>query len=129
MEDFLTYLDPVKLLLCVNEATEAFEDLVKLPLVGLVVQEAEPVFSGAREGVCLCDSRLLFPMWELPVLVSDGSIDGIVGCRLSVDAMGVLEDKIRSVEKFLRSRRNQKRGIYGIVVSSLLNISNMFKEI
>ena len=90
----------MKLLLCVNEATEAFEDLVKMPLVGLVVQEAEPVFSGAREGVCLCNSRLILPVWELPFMVSDGSIDGIVGCRLSVDAMGILEDKLRSVEKF-----------------------------
>ncbi|CAI9296952.1 unnamed protein product [Lactuca saligna] len=83
--------------------------------MGQVVQEAEPVFSGAHEGVCLCASRLLLPVWELPVMVFEGSLDGIVACRLSVDAMGVLEDKLRSVEKFLRSRRNQRRGIYGSV--------------
>lgn len=83
--------------------------------MGQVVQEAEPVFSGAHEGLCLCASRLLLPVWELPVMVCEGAMEGIVGCRLSVEAMAVLEDKIRCVEKFLRSRRNQRRGIYGSV--------------
>ncbi|XP_078429938.1 nucleoporin 155 [Wolffia australiana] len=34
---------------------------------------------------------------------------------LSAEAMQVLEGKIRSLEMFLRSRRNQRRGLYGFV--------------
>ncbi|XP_039127898.1 LOW QUALITY PROTEIN: nuclear pore complex protein NUP155 [Dioscorea cayenensis subsp. rotundata] len=90
--------------------------------MGQVVQEAEPVFSGAHEGLCLCSSRLLLPIWELPVMivrremVSDTRDDeGVVVCRLSTGAMQVLENKIRSLEQFLRSRRNQSRGLYGYV--------------
>ncbi|KAL8150748.1 hypothetical protein V2J09_020556 [Rumex salicifolius] len=91
--------------------------------MGQVVQEAEPVFSGAYEGLCLCSARLLFPVWELPVMVTRGgsgssdstSRDGVVVCRLSVGAMQVLENKIRSLEKLLRSRKNQRRGLYGYV--------------
>lgn len=126
-----------------EKAAEAFEDprLVGIPQLegsgalsntrtaaggfsmGQVVQEAEPVFSGAHEGLCLCSSRLLLPLWELPVMVTKGGVgssnavpeDRIVVCRLSIEAMQVLEDKIRSLEKFLRSRRNQRRGLYGCV--------------
>lgn len=91
--------------------------------MGQVVQEAEPVFSGAHEGLCLCSSRLLLPVWELPVFVSKGDVgpsdasfeNGVVGCRLSVGAMQILENKVRSLEKFLKSRRNQRRGLYGCV--------------
>lgn len=126
-----------------EKAAEAFEDprIVGMPQLegsnaltntrtppggfsmGQVVQEAEPVFSGAHEGLCLCSSRLLFPLWELPVMVvrggggSDGGIENrVVVCRLSVEAMQFLESKIRSLEQFLRSRRNQRRGLYGCVV-------------
>ncbi|GFS40515.1 nucleoporin 155 [Actinidia rufa] len=126
-----------------EKAAEAFEDprLVGIPQLegsgalsntrtaaggfsmGQVVQEAEPVFSGAHEGLCLCSSRLLLPLWELPVMVTKGELgsadampgNGILVCRLSVGAMQILEDKIRSLEKFLRSRRNQRRGLYGCV--------------
>ncbi|KAK3027483.1 hypothetical protein RJ639_040284, partial [Escallonia herrerae] len=125
-----------------GKAAEAFEDprLVGVPQLegsgalsntrtaaggfsmGQVVQEAEPVFSGAHEGLCLCSSRLLLPVWELPVFVTKSGIgsdampeNGVVVCRLSVGAMQILEDKIRSLEKFLRSRRNQRRGLYGCV--------------
>ncbi|KAJ4962058.1 hypothetical protein NE237_021968 [Protea cynaroides] len=89
--------------------------------MGQVVQEAEPIFSGAHEGLCLCSSRLLFPVWELPVMVVKGSAssagfeNGVIVCRLSVGSMQVLESKIRSLEQFLRSRRNQRRGLYGCV--------------
>jgi nuclear pore complex protein Nup155 len=89
--------------------------------MGQVVQEAEPLFSGAYEGLCLCSSRLLYPVWELPVMVVRGLIgsndhgDGVVVCRLSTGAMKVLESKIRSLETFLRSRRNKRRGLYGYV--------------
>lgn len=126
-----------------EKAAEAFEDprVVGMPQLegssafantrtaaggfsmGQVVQEAEPIFSGAHEGLCLCSSRLLLPVWELPVMVMKGGLDtsnvmsenGIVACRLSSGAMQVLENKIRSLEKFLRSRRNQRRGLYGCV--------------
>ncbi|KAJ7954324.1 Nuclear pore complex protein [Quillaja saponaria] len=122
-----------------EKAAEAFEDprVVGMPQLegssalsnprtaaggfsmGQVVQEAEPVFSGAHEGLCLCSSRLLFPLWELPVMVVKGSLgpseNGVFVCRLSLGAMQVLEYKIRSLEKFLRSRRNQRRGLYGCV--------------
>ncbi|XP_076952378.1 nuclear pore complex protein NUP155-like [Bidens hawaiensis] len=120
-----------------EKAAEAFEDprVVGLPQLdgsgalantrtaaggfsmGQVVHEAEPVFSGAHEGLCLCASRLLLPVWELPVMSSSdaNNENGIVGCRLSVEAMQVLEDKLRSLEKFLRSRRNQRRGLYSSV--------------
>lgn len=126
-----------------EKAAEAFEDprVVGMPQLegsgalsntrtaaggfsmGQVVQEAEPVFSGAHEGLCLCSSRLLLPLWELPVFIirggsgspDDMSEDGIITCRLSVGAMRVLEDKIRCLEKFLRSRRNLRRGLYGCV--------------
>lgn len=126
-----------------EKAAEAFEDprLVGMPQLegtnalsntrnagggfsmGQVVQEAEPVFSGAHEGLCLCSSRLLFPLWELPVMVIKGSAgasgtsfeNGVVVCRLSIGAMQVLEHKLRSLENFLRSRRNQRRGLYGCV--------------
>ncbi|CAN4113008.1 unnamed protein product [Withania somnifera] len=90
--------------------------------MGQVVQEAEPVFSGAHEGLCLCSSRLLLPLWELPVFVSKGSIASsdafdnvVIVCRLPGESMQIMEDKIRSLEKFLRSRRNQRRGLYGCV--------------
>ncbi|XVE85482.1 hypothetical protein DITRI_Ditri17bG0094000 [Diplodiscus trichospermus] len=123
-----------------EKAAEAFEDprIVGVPQLegssglsntrtaaggfsmGQVVQEAEPLFSGAHEGLCLCSSRLLFPVWELPVMVVKGGYDtalenGVIACRLSVGAMQVLENKIRALEKFLRSRRNQRRGLYGCV--------------
>lgn len=126
-----------------EKAAEAFEDprVVGIPQLegsgalsntrtaaggfsmGQVVQEAEPVFSGAYEGLCLCSSRLLLPLWELPIMVLKGDIGssdamhetGIVVCRLSTGAMRVLEDKLHSLEKFLRSRRNQRRGLYGCV--------------
>lgn len=125
-----------------EKAAEAFEDprVVGMPQLesnsslsntrtppgsfsmGQVVQEAEPVFSGAHEGLCLCSSRLLFPLWELPVMVikggegSDAAIEkGVIVFRLSVGAMQVLESKIRSLEQFLRSRRNQRRGLYGCI--------------
>ncbi|XP_039069008.1 nuclear pore complex protein NUP155-like isoform X2 [Hibiscus syriacus] len=123
-----------------EKAAEAFEDprIVGVPQVegtsglsntrtaaggfsmGQVVQEAEPVFSGAHEGLCLCSSRFLFPVWELPVMVVKGGYDaasgnGLLACRLSVGAMQVLEKKIRALEMFLRSRRNKRRGLYGCV--------------
>ncbi|GAB2296935.1 hypothetical protein Dimus_031037 [Dionaea muscipula] len=126
-----------------ERAAEAFEDprLVGMPQLegssalsntrtaaggfsmGQVVQEAEPVFSGAYEGLCLCAARLLFPVWELPVMVNKvdsdssdpNSSNGVVVCRLPVRAMQVLETKIRSLEIFLRSRKNQRRGLYGYV--------------
>lgn len=122
-----------------EKAAEAFEDprIVGMPQLenssaaltssrtppggfsmGQVVKEAEPVFSGAHEGLSLCASRLLFPVWELPIMVvrgDPGSDSGVVVCRLSVEAMQVLESKLRSLELFLRSRRNQKRGLYGCV--------------
>ncbi|PKU85184.1 nuclear pore complex protein NUP155 [Dendrobium catenatum] len=90
--------------------------------MGQVVPEAEPLFSGAHEGLCLCASRLLFPVWELPVMTfrreigSDGRFEeGVICCRLPSSAMQVLESKIRSLEQFLRSRRNKRRGLYGSV--------------
>lgn len=90
--------------------------------MGQVVQEAEPVFSSAHEGLCLCSSRLLFPIWELPVMVIRGEVGtdvrfggGVVVCRLSASAMQLLESKIRSLEQFLRSRRDKRRGLYGYV--------------
>ncbi|KAK1262980.1 hypothetical protein QJS04_geneDACA012013 [Acorus gramineus] len=125
-----------------EKAAEAFEDprLVGMPQLegtralsstrtppgsfsmGQVVQEAEPVFSGAHEGLCLCTSRLLFPIWELPIMIIKGEVssetqsrDGVIVCRLSVVAMQVLEAKIRSLEQFIRSRKSQKRGLYGYV--------------
>ncbi|XVF43562.1 hypothetical protein PTKIN_Ptkin02bG0049800 [Pterospermum kingtungense] len=123
-----------------EKAAEAFEDprIVGVPQLegssglsntrtaaggfsmGQVVQEAEPVFSGAHEGLCLCSSRLLFPVWELPVMVVKGgyiaaSENGVITCRLSVATMQVLENKIRALEMFLMSRRNQRRGLYGCV--------------
>lgn len=124
-----------------EKAAEAFEDpgIVGMPQLngstamsntraptggfsmGQVVQDAEPLFSGAHEGLCLCSSRLLFPIWELPVMVvrgevgADAPFGGLVDCRLSVRAMQILESKIRSLEQFLRSRRNKRRGLYGYV--------------
>ncbi|XP_043693925.1 nuclear pore complex protein NUP155-like isoform X2 [Telopea speciosissima] len=125
-----------------EKAAEAFEDarLIGMPQLegsnafsntrttpggfsmGQVVQEVEPIFSGAHEGLCLCSSRLLFPVWELPVMVVKGNVssaagleNGVIVCRLSVGLMEVLENKIRSLEQFLRSRRNQRRGLYGCV--------------
>lgn len=90
--------------------------------MGQVVPEAEPLFSGAHEGLCLCASRLLFPVWELPVMIvqreigSDGRFEeGVICCRLPSSTMQVLESKIRSLEQFLRSRRNKRRGLYGSV--------------
>ncbi|XP_066397154.1 nuclear pore complex protein NUP155-like isoform X2 [Miscanthus floridulus] len=124
-----------------EKAAEAFEDpgLVGMPQIdgttalsntrtqaggfsmGQVVQEAEPLFSGAYEGLCLCSSRLLYPIWELPIMVIRGPAgtnkreDGIIVCRLSAGAMKILESKIHSLETFLRSRRNKRRGLYGYV--------------
>ncbi|KAL9252870.1 Nuclear pore complex protein NUP155-like protein [Drosera capensis] len=91
--------------------------------MGQVVQEAEPVFSGAYEGLSLCSARLIYPVWELPIMVikngagsSDlDSANGVVVCRLSMGAMQVLENKFRSLEIFLRSRKYQRRGLYGYV--------------
>lgn len=124
----------------VERAAEAFEDprLVGVPQMqgstattspvasstmgfnmGQVVQEAAPIYSGAHEGLCLCTARLLWPIWELPVMVLKGESSfedkdgGIVVCRLSIEAMQALEDKLRALEQFLRARRNQRRGQYG----------------
>ncbi|ERM95873.1 nuclear pore complex protein NUP155 isoform X1 [Amborella trichopoda] len=140
-------LVPVEDLLISNaiseKAAEAFEDpmVVGMPQIegssalastvtppgvgfnmGQVVQEAEPIFSGAHEGLCLCSSRLLFPVWEFPVMVVKceaglevGLGKGVIVCRLSAEAMNDLESKIRSLELFLRSRRDQRRGLYGCV--------------
>lgn len=41
--------------------------------------------------------------------------DGVIVCRLSAGAMKILESKIHSLETFLRSRRNKRRGLYGYV--------------
>jgi nuclear pore complex protein Nup155 len=56
--------------------------------MGQVVQEAEPVFSGAHEGLCLCTARLLQSVWELPVMdVKDSAVGdnkgegGVMVCR------------------------------------------------
>ncbi|KAK1308416.1 hypothetical protein QJS10_CPA09g00382 [Acorus calamus] len=103
-----------------EKAAEAFEDprLVGMPRLedtravsstattpgsfsmGQVVQEVEPVFSGAHEGLCLCTSRLLIPIWELPIMIIKGEVgsetqnrEGVIVCRLSVVAMQVLETK------------------------------------
>ncbi|PKA52217.1 hypothetical protein AXF42_Ash010113 [Apostasia shenzhenica] len=90
--------------------------------MGQVVQEAEPLFSGAHDGLCLCASRLLFPIWELPVMIIKSEVgsdawfeEGVIICRLPHCAMQVIESKIRSLEHFLRSRRNKRRGLYGFV--------------
>ncbi|KAG6548318.1 hypothetical protein Mapa_010184 [Marchantia paleacea] len=87
------------------------------------VQDAEPVFSGAHEGLCLCAARLLRSVWELPVMISkgdtrvdNGDTGGILTCRLPAEAMQTLEEKIRALEQFLRARRNQRRGLYGRVM-------------
>ncbi|KAL2622102.1 hypothetical protein R1flu_002307 [Riccia fluitans] len=87
------------------------------------VQDPEPVFSGAHEGLCLCAARLLRSVWELPVMISKGDIKpengdagGVLSCRLPPEAMQTLEEKIRSLEQFLRARRNQRRGLYGRVM-------------
>ncbi|CAA6658633.1 unnamed protein product [Spirodela intermedia] len=111
-----------------DKAAEAFEDprIVGMPQLdstsalsntrtppggfsmGQVVQEAEPVFSGAHEG--------FFPIVIIQGKVgSDSRSEGVIVCRLSAEAMQVLERKIRSLEMFLRSRRNQRRGLYGYV--------------
>lgn len=92
------------------------------------VQDAEPVFSGAHEGLCLCAARLLRPVWEFPVMaakgkgdtrfVENGDAGGVLSCRLPQEAMQKLEDKIRSLEQFLRSRRNERRGLYGRVIGA-----------
>ncbi|KAG0501951.1 hypothetical protein HPP92_002023 [Vanilla planifolia] len=82
--------------------------------MGQVVQEAEPLFSGAHEGLCLCASRLLFPIWELPIMIAPRE-DGVICCRIPSSAMQVTESKIRSLEQFLRSRRNKRRGLYGFI--------------
>ncbi|PKI58192.1 hypothetical protein CRG98_021414, partial [Punica granatum] len=127
-----------------EKAAEAFEDprVVGMPQLegssglsstrtagggfsmGQVVQEAEPVFSAAHEGLCLCSSRLLYPLWELPVMIKKGDFTsssdappeaGVIVCRLPTGPMLLLENKLRSLEKFLRSRRDQRRGLYGCV--------------
>lgn len=91
-----------------DRAAEAFEDprLVGVPQMqrggaatsgvssgggfnmGQVVQEAEPVFSGAHDGLCLCTARLLRSVWELPVMDvkkdagADANVDGgVMACR------------------------------------------------
>ncbi|KAJ3674127.1 hypothetical protein LUZ60_006119 [Juncus effusus] len=94
--------------------------------MGQVVQEAGPVFSGQYEGLCLCASRLLVPVWEFPVMsVRGGNINKgienraeLVRCRLESRAMRVLEGKIRDLEYFFRVRRDNKRGLYGTVVGT-----------
>ncbi|CAL4938317.1 unnamed protein product [Urochloa decumbens] len=89
--------------------------------MGQVVQEAEPLFSGAYEGLCLCTSRLLNPFWELSIMVirkPEGAHefkDGVVVCRYEAKALECYESGIRSLEMFLRSRRNKRRGLYGYV--------------
>ncbi|CAM6093107.1 unnamed protein product [Calypogeia fissa] len=92
------------------------------------VQDAEPVFSGAHEGLCLCAARLLRPVWEFPVMAvkgkgadtrtENGDSGGVLSCRLPADTMQKLEEKIRSLEQFLRCRRNERRGLYGRVIGA-----------
>ncbi|PRQ53483.1 putative nucleoporin, Nup155 [Rosa chinensis] len=94
-----------------QNAAEAFEDQ-RLVQKAEIVEEAEPDFSAAHEGLCLCSARLLLPLWELPFVVEEG---GSVMCILSLEAMQVLQKKISSLENFLWLRRKQRRGLYGRV--------------
>jgi nuclear pore complex protein Nup155 len=88
---------------------------------GQVVQEAEPSFSGAYEGLCLCSSRLLYPLWNTPIMVirkpegANEFKDGVVVCTYGARVMRIYESQISSLETFLRSRRNKTRGLYGYV--------------
>ncbi|WOL20105.1 nuclear pore complex protein [Canna indica] len=97
---------------------------------GQVMEEAESSFSGAYEGLCLCSSRLLFPIWERPVMAvhrevgSDSHSDEALVCRFSAMSMQILESKLRSLENFIRSRRNERRGLYGYIAG--LGDSNGF---
>ena len=51
-------------------------------------------------GLYLCASRLLFPVWELPVMVVKGESsddmeieNGFIVCRILIEAMQILENK------------------------------------
>ncbi|KAJ4820016.1 Nuclear pore complex protein Nup155 [Rhynchospora pubera] len=88
----------------------------------VVVQEAGPAFSGAYEGLCLCASRLLLPVWEFPVVMVRGHLENsaeaaVAICRLPADTMRALESKLRNLEHFLRVRRDERKGLYGYVAS------------
>ncbi|XP_010437860.1 PREDICTED: nuclear pore complex protein NUP155-like [Camelina sativa] len=103
-------------------AAGAFDDM------SYVVQEGKHPFSAAHEGISLCTSRLLFPLWNLSVMSKETSSDGMIICRLSTGAMNVLESKIRSLERFLRSRRDQGEGHYGRFTKNLFGASSSRNE-
>lgn len=106
--------------LTAERAAEAFEDqrlvgLAKMQAVGgtltrggvpvedgfnmgRVVEEPEPVFSGAHEGLCLCTAQLLRSVWELPIMdvkrEAGGGRNGgdcILSCRLVLIHQRVLK--------------------------------------
>jgi hypothetical protein len=66
----------------------------------------------------LCASRLWPPSVALQHSAWNYEYDSgfLDPCRLPVEAMQALEDKIRSLEQFLRTRRNQRRGHYGRIM-------------
>eukprot|EP00850_Spirogloea_muscicola_P013590 SM000093S24401 [mRNA] locus=s93:175800:183708:+ [translate_table: standard] len=92
--------------------------------MGRLVQDAEPIFGSAHEGLCLCAARILRPLWELPIVTTaegppTSAAAGeaappppppaVLGCRMSVDAMAAVQAKVRPLEHFLRARRDQQR--------------------
>ncbi len=65
-------------------------------LLGQPIVLPLPWFPDCKEILSVCDLVGVFPCC----------------CRLPVEAMQALEDKIRSLEQFFRARRNQRRGHY-----------------
>ncbi|AQK69316.1 Nuclear pore complex protein NUP155 [Zea mays] len=122
-----------------KKVAEAFEDpgLVGMPQIagttalsntrtqaggfsmGQVVQEAEPLFSGANEGLCLCSSRLLYPIWDYgdsktgcswPIvkrivysnnMCAAPNIMRILGRKKISERMKLLQDLVPECSKFL----------------------------
>ncbi|KAI3427442.1 hypothetical protein D9Q98_010357 [Chlorella vulgaris] len=78
--------------------------------MGAVVPVAEPEWSGAHHGLCLYASRVLQAVWDEQVVVPLRSTAGLLRCKLSLEALQALEDKLRALDAFLSDYLQRRRG-------------------
>ncbi|KAL4426022.1 hypothetical protein ABPG75_010038 [Micractinium tetrahymenae] len=77
--------------------------------MGAVVPVAEPEWSGAHHGLCLYASRVLQAVWDEQVVASmRGS--PLLKCKLPLEALQSLEDKLRALDAFLADYLHRRRG-------------------
>ena len=77
--------------------------------IAQAVPVAEPEWSGAHKGLCLYVARLLQPNWEQSVVAAQQQNNTLLSCRLPAAMLQALEDRLRSLEGFLREAQQRRR--------------------